>query len=163
MSMTKDSPFPTHQGHPTGPSTEPGLATCFIGDTWFGMDVAAVREIRRVDRITWVPLAPAHIKGIINLRGQIVTVIDLGSRTGVSSAYGSRIGHIIVVDAMDEAVGLGVEGIGDVIHLSWDGVDPPPANLTPTHRRLLKGVLKTEERLVEILDLCAVLEIEGGE
>lgn len=139
-----------------------GLATCFIGNTWFGIDVTTVREIRRLKQITPVPLTPAYVRGVINLRGQVVTIIDLGSRTGVRSAADSQSWHIIVVDAEDEPIGLAVEGIGDVLPLTCDRLEPPPANLALSRRRFLRGVLKTEERLVEILDLKAVLEIERG-
>lgn len=140
-----------------GPSERLEIATFFIGEACYGIDILSVQEIIRMAAITPVSLTPEYVEGVLNLRGQIVTIIDLATRVEIPSASGPSDGHIIVVSHENESVGLRVDRIGDVLSASWDQMESPPANLSSIHRRYLKGVLKIKDRLVEILDLPAVL------
>ncbi len=137
-----------------------GLATFFIGNTCYGIDILAVQEIAKLTAVTPVPLTPGYVKGVLDLRGQIVTIINLAVRVGSGSEPDSDSGHIIMVAHENESVGLKVDRIGDVLSTSWDQVESPPANVNSIHRNYIKGVLKIQDRLVEILDLGAVLALE---
>ena len=144
----------------TNQLTDLGLATFFIGNTCYGIDILVVQEIGSLSAVTPVPLTPVYVKGVVNLRGQIVTIIDLAMRVGTSSESDSGSGNIIIVAHENEFVGLQVDSIGDVLSTSRDQVESPPANLNSIHRNYINGVLKIQDRLVEILDLGAVLKIE---
>lgn len=143
-----------------GPSERLEIATLFLGEACYGIDILAVQEIIRMATITPVSLTPDYVEGVLNLRGQIVTIIDLAARVDIPSAADPSGGHIIVVRHESESIGLKVDRIGDVLSASWDQMESPPANLSGIHRRYLKGVLKIKNRLVEILDLPAVLTAE---
>lgn len=133
------------------------IATFFIGEACYGIDILSVQEIIRAATITPVSLTPDYVEGVLNLRGQIITIIDLAARVEVPSASEPSSGHIIVVNHGNEFLGLKVDRIGDVLSASWDCVEAPPVNVSGIHRRYVKGVLKTKDRLVEILDLPTVV------
>jgi len=141
----------------TGSSEALEIATFFIGEACYGIDILSVQEIIRAATITPVSLTPDYVEGVLNLRGQIITIIDLAARVELPSSSKPSGGHIIVVSHENEFLGLKVDRIGDVLSASWDSVEAPPVNLSGIHRRYLKGVLKIKNQLVELLDLPAVL------
>jgi purine-binding chemotaxis protein CheW len=111
--------------------------------------------------MTPVPLAPDTISGIINLRGSIVTVIDLNRRLGLSeeSGFTDPVSHrIIIVRIQEESVGLVVNAIGDVIDIAPGDLAPPPGNIQGIQGRCFKSVLRHEQGLIGILDVATVLE-----
>lgn len=134
------------------------LSTFHIGDALCGMDILRIQEINKILEMTTVPHAPHYVKGILNLRGQIVTVIDLGKKLGLSS---TKIGHDtrnIIVNSNNEYIGLLVDRIGDVERTEWDAVEPPPANIGGVKGKYFEGVFKTEGRLVGILNVEEILK-----
>ncbi|MEA2040054.1 MAG: chemotaxis protein CheW [Thermodesulfobacteriota bacterium] len=135
------------------------LATFYVGEALCGMDILGIQEINKLFEITPVPGAPEYITGILNLRGLIVTIIDLGKKLGISSTGTGDDSRNIVVNSRGEHVGLLVERISDVVQADWDDVEPPPANIGGVQGKYFKGVLKTEKSLIGILDVEEVLSI----
>ncbi len=133
------------------------LCTFYIGDHPFGVDILKVQEINKKPPITTVPQSRDYIVGVMNLRGQIVTVIDLAAKLGLASAAPGRENRAIIVHSQDEYVGLMVDRIGDVIPVNTAQMEPPPANIDGVLGKYAQGVLKTKEGLIGVLDIEAVL------
>ena len=136
------------------------LATFYVGDALCGMDILKVQEINKLMELTKVPQAPEYVMGIMNLRGQIVTIIDLCKKLGLPSADVNDESRNIIVSSKGEHIGLLTERISDVVGIDWEKVEPPPANIGGVQGRFFKGVLKTEDRLIGILDVEEVLKDE---
>ena len=137
------------------------LATFYVGEALCGMDILNVQEINKLMEMTKVPQAPEYVTGILNLRGQIVTVIDLGKKLGLSSTDFSESTRNIIVNADKEYIGLLVSRISDVVEAQWEKVEEPPANIGGLQGALFKGVFKTKDSLIGILDVNKVLAEEN--
>ena len=138
------------------------LATFYIGEALCGMDILNVQEINKLMDMTKVPQAPTYVTGILNLRGQIVTVIDLGKKLGLTSTEFSDSTRNIIVNSENEYIGLLVSSISDVVEARWDKVEDPPANIGGVQGAFFKGVFKTQDRLIGILDVNKVLAEENS-
>ena len=132
---------------------------CFrIGKETFGVDILAVREIVKAQEITTVPGSTDHVLGIINLRGKIISVMDLAGRLGLGTASVDRASRILVVDLDDFTVGFLVDAATEVLKLADESIDPAPEELKNTIRDdYLEGVGKLDDRLVIILNLRHLL------
>ncbi|HXG48334.1 MAG TPA: chemotaxis protein CheW [Methylomirabilota bacterium] len=128
------------------------FCTFFLNGLYFGVEVLKVQEVIRYQDMTRVPLAPAMIQGLINLRGQIVTAIDLRRRLGLPPRAGQELPTNVVVRSDDGAVSLLVDEIGDVVEIQDDIYERPPETLQGVARELVTGVYKLKERLLLILD-----------
>ena len=128
------------------------FCTFFVNDLFFGVEVLKVQEVIRYQAMTRVPLAPVTIQGLINLRGQIVTAIDLRRRLEQPARDDERLPMNVVVRSEDGAASLLVDEIGDVVEISDDIYEPPPETLKGVARELVQGVYKLKERLLLILD-----------
>lgn len=118
----------------------------------FGIDVMEVQEVVRHQEMTRVPLAPAVVRGLINLRGQIVTAIDLRRRLGLPDRAGGEPPVNVVVRTDDGAVSLLVDEIGDVLAVPAAAFEPPPETLRGPARGLIRGAYKLDGRLLLVLD-----------
>lgn len=148
-------------------------STFYLGDRCFGLPILAVREIIRACEITPVPLAPGHVRGLINLRGQIVTILDLAVRLGIPERPDPLESHVVVLTggtapdsarerqggkgAGEHMAGFLVDGIGDVVEADEAQMKPAPANVTEAGGQLLSGVLQADSGLLALLDLQGVL------
>lgn len=128
------------------------FCTFFINGLFFGIEVLKVQEVIRYQEMTSVPLAPATIRGLINLRGQIVTAIDLRRRLELPARSDDQLPMNVVVRTDDGAVSLLVDEIGDVVEIQDDVRERPPETLRGVARELVTGVYKLKERLLLILD-----------
>lgn len=128
------------------------LCTFFLGDFLFGIDVIKVQEVIRYQEMTTVPLAPSVIRGLINLRGQIVTAIDMRNRMGLPAKSAEELPMNVVVRTDDGAVSLLVDEIGDVVEVSEAAFERAPETLATPARELIRGVYKLESRLLLLLD-----------
>ena len=137
------------------------LASFFVGEALCGMDILKVQEINKLIEMTRVPQAPEYVLGILNLRGEIVTIIDLGKKLGLKSTELNHKTRNIIVNSNGEHIGLMVEQISDVIQAEWEKVEAPPANIGGVQGKYFTGVFKTEDRLIGILDVEKVLEEEN--
>ncbi|MDR3377395.1 MAG: chemotaxis protein CheW [Verrucomicrobiae bacterium] len=128
------------------------FCTFFVNGLFFGVDVLKVQEVIRYQGMTRVPLAPATIQGLINLRGQIVTAIDLRRRLELPPLEDEQLPMNVIVRSEDGAVSLLVDEIGDVMEIQDDIYEHPPETLKGVARELVQGVYKLKERLLLILD-----------
>ncbi len=134
------------------------LATFFIGDALCGIDILNIQEINRNMEATWVPQAPDYVIGVLNLRGRIVTVIDLGKKLGLSPILKNKDSRNIIIDSKDEHIGFMVDRISDVMLAESDKIEPAPANIGGVQGCFFKGVFKTETSLIGVLDIEEVLK-----
>jgi purine-binding chemotaxis protein CheW len=128
------------------------FATFFVAGLFFGVDVLRVQELLRFQPMTPVPQAPDVIEGLINLRGQIVTAIDMRRRLRLPPRAGGQTPMNMVVRTDDGAVSLLVDEIGDVLDVDEGTFERPPENLDPAARELIRGVYKLKGRLLLVLD-----------
>jgi len=136
--------------------------TFFLDGHYFGIDVLKVQEIIRFQQMTRVPLAPPVVRGLINLRGQIVMGIDLRRRLGMKDRSADSLPVNVVVQTHDGAVSLLVDEIGDVVEVSEKHFEPPPQTLRASARELVRGAYKLPERLLLILDTDRAVEMDNG-
>ncbi len=135
--------------------------TFYVDSSFFGVDVMHVQEIIRFQNMTRVPMADSVIKGLINLRGQIVTAIDLRRRLGLSSRPAEDEPMNVIIKTSDGAVSLLVDEIGDVIEVDEENYEPPPQNLLGKARDLTTGVYKLNEKLLLTLDMNKLLDFSA--
>jgi purine-binding chemotaxis protein CheW len=128
------------------------FATFFVDGLFFGIEVLQVQEVLRYQEMTPVPLAPGVVEGLINLRGQIVTAVDMRRRLELPSRPEGQMPMNTVVRTAGGAVSLLVDEIGDVVEVDAGTFEQTPDNVEPTARELLKGVYKLKERLLLVLD-----------
>ena len=131
--------------------------TFFLDGHYFGVDVRQVQEVIRYQAMTRVPLAPAVVRGLINLRGQIVTALDLRRRLELRDRPPGRLPVNVVVSTGDGAVSLLVDEIGDVLSVAAAAFERAPDTLAGAARDLIRGVYKLDGRLLLILDVGRVV------
>ena len=134
------------------------LATFYVGQALCGIDILNIQEINKHSDVTTVPQAPEYVKGILNLRGRIVTILDLGKKLGLSEIEESKNNRNIIVRSGEEHIGLMVDSISDVVTADLNRIEHSPSNLNGVKGKYFKGVLKTESKLVGILDIQEVLK-----
>ena len=132
-------------------------ATFWLGNGLYGIEVERVREVLRQQDITAVPLAPATVAGLINLRGQVVTTIDLRERLQLELATEDVQPMLVVVLVAGESIALLVDRIGGVVDVSDDQFEPPPDTLHGAVRELVLGAYKLEGQLLLGLDVDAAV------
>ena len=135
------------------------LSTFHVGKYLFGVDVSLVQEVVRLQQITPVPLAVPEIAGLINLRGEVLTAIDLRSRLGLPPAEGGREPVNVVVRVDDEPVSLLVDEIGGVLEVSQVPFEQTPSTVDERVRDLLLGAYTLPDRLLLALHAQRVLDI----
>lgn len=132
-----------------------------IGEEEFGVEINQVREIVKLVTITRMPKAPKFIEGVVNLRGQIITVIDLAKRLDLPSKGRTETSRIMVVEVDDNTVGMIVDSVSEVLRLSNEDIEDTPSLIeTEVHEKYLRGVGKIGDRLLILLDLNEVLSSE---
>jgi purine-binding chemotaxis protein CheW len=153
---------------------EQHFITFYLGDDFFGINILLVRESNRNIDITPVALAPEYVRGLLNLRGQVVTVLDLGVRLNIGRRTITDASNIIILknshelstmdgtDQLDDTttpdlVGLLVDRIGDVVTVDDSEIEPPPAHAGRVEGHFLSGVIKLQNRLLVTLQLSEVL------
>lgn len=135
------------------------LCTFFLDSQMFGIDVQTVQEVIRYQQMTEIPLAPDAVCGLINLRGQIVTAIDLRKRLGLQRRPEGQLPMNVVVRSDDGAVSLLVDQIGDVQESDMENFESPPETLRGEARQLIRGAYKMKDRLLLILDTERVIDV----
>jgi len=130
-----------------------------LRDEEFGADIASVLEISRLLDITHIPEAPGFIEGVINLRGQVIAVVDLSRQFGLKEQKElPKTARIVIVEVGSETVGLIVDEVPEVLRIAEGDIEPAPEIIqTEVKRDYIKGVGKLGERLIILLDLNKVL------
>ena len=136
-----------------------------LGEEEFGGDIFQIREIIRVPEITPVPQAPDFVEGMINLRGQVLAVIDLAKRFGLESKKERNKGaRVIVTEINDSLLGMIVDAVPEVLRVPEDKIESTPEVInTQVHRDFIKGIANLEGRLIVILDLDKILSFKERE
>lgn len=138
------------------------LSTFLVGDALCGMDILTIQEINKLIDMTAVPQAPSYVLGILNLRGQIITSIDLGKKLGLGETDMTEDPRNIIVNSKGEHIGLMVRKISDVVQANKNKFEPPPSNMGGIQGEFFTGVYKTESKLIGILDVEKVLRMEDN-
>ena len=135
------------------PNDERQLVVFQLDAEFYGVDIARVHEIIRLQTITRVPRTPEFVEGVINLRGKVIPVVDLRKRFGLASAEHTRASRIVVVEIGDQVVGIVVDGVSEVLRVSEATVEPPSPVVAGIDSEYIHGIAKLPERLVILLDL----------
>lgn len=137
------------------------LVIFWLAGEEFGLEIAQVREIIRMQDITPMPKAPDFIEGVINLRGQIIAVMNLAKRLGLKAAERTEKSRIVVTEVKENTVGLVVDEVPEVLRIAEDNVEATPEMIeSRVHADFIKGVGKLENRLVILLDVNRILSRE---
>jgi len=129
------------------------LVTFTLEDRSYGISVNAVQEVLRGLPRTRIPLAPSALSGLINLRGQVLTAIDLRDQLGLPSRPADLEPMLVVIRVSGEPVALLVDSIGSVVDVAADQFEPPPDTLSGQSRQLILGAYKLSDRLLLALDV----------
>jgi purine-binding chemotaxis protein CheW len=135
------------------------FVTAMIGGQLFGLPIARVQDVFIPERLTRVPLASSDVAGVLNLRGRIVTAIDMRSRLGLPKRDTGRPPMAIGVDLRGESYGLLIDSVGEVLKLADDSREVNPVNLDPRLTRMAAGIHRLDGQLMVVLDVDRVLEI----
>ena len=137
------------------------FCTFHVGDLYLGIEVERVQEVLRDCDITPVPTAPPSVRGLINLRGQIVTAVDLRTRFGITEAFEGA-STVLVLDAGSELLSLVVDRTGDVVEVDAKNFEKPPDTLKGESRRLIRGAYKLRKQLLLALDVEHAIHIDAA-
>ncbi len=129
-----------------------------VGRETYGVPIASLHEIVRVTEITAVPDSPEYIEGVINLRGKIVSVIDLRKRFGIKNITQHKKNRILVVESNARLTGLIVDAASDVLKVPAQDVEPPPAVFQDGGLNCVTGLAKYKNRLIVLLDMNKLLQ-----
>ncbi len=143
-------------------STDRGITeyvTATIGGQLFGLPISRVQDVFMPERLTKVPLASSDVAGVLNLRGRIVTAIDLRARLGLPKDDEGRPPMAVGVDMRGESYGLLIDNIGEVLKLPDDSREVNPVNLDPRMAKMAGGVHRLDGQLMVVLDVDRVLEL----
>jgi purine-binding chemotaxis protein CheW len=132
--------------------------TVMIGGQLFGLPILNVQDVFSPERLTRVPLAPAEIAGVLNLRGRIVTLIDLRRLLGLGERKEKMPPMAVGVEMRGESYGLLIDSVGEVLKLEEAAREPAPVNLDPRLARVCAGIHRLEGQLLVVLDVDRVLE-----
>ena len=148
--------------NPEMEATETGITeyvTAMIGGQLFGLPIGRVQDVFMPERLTRVPLASDDVAGVLNLRGRIVTAIDMRARLGLPKNDDGRPPMAVGVDRRGESYGLLIDSIGEVMKLPDDSREMNPVNLDPRMEKVAGGIHRLEGQLMVVLDVDRVLEI----
>jgi len=134
------------------------FSTFYVGGALCGINILNIQEINKNFEITQIPQAADYIEGILNLRGRIVTIIDLGKKLGLEPANKDKDNRNIIVNSEEEHIGLLIDSISDVVVAKKDDIEPAPSNIGSIKGKYFQGVVKTEKQLIGILDIDEVLK-----
>jgi purine-binding chemotaxis protein CheW len=139
-------------------ATEIEFVTAWIAGQLFGIPITRVHDVFEAERITHVPLAPAEISGVLNLRGRVVTALDMRKRLGLPPREDTKRQMAIGIDHEGEAYGLLVDSMGEVLKLAADALDTVPINLQKDWAAISTGIYRLEDRLMMVLDVDRILD-----
>ena len=137
------------------------VITFDVSGSLFGMETSQVQEVVRLGTVTPVHHATSCVVGVMNLRGHISTVIDLSARLGLGQVDLSGDKRIIIVEWSGERIGLVVNKMEDVMSVALESIGPAPENVRSAQSQRMKGVFRSGDRIVAMLDLDKVLTLEG--
>ena len=138
-----------------------GLVSIRVGDQTFGVPVLSVQDVISETPINRVPLAPPEVAGSLNLRGRIVTAVDMRRRLGMAPRSTDDRSMCVIVEHSGELYALVVDDVGDVLWLEPAGLEPGPVTLSPDWRAVCTGLYRLENELLLVLNIAQVLMLTG--
>ncbi|MBT8457107.1 MAG: purine-binding chemotaxis protein CheW [Rhodobacteraceae bacterium] len=150
----------TSSDAPKDPTTENGeleLLSFRVGESEYSVDIMSVREIRGWTRATSLPHAPHYVRGVINLRGAVLPVIDLALRLGLDVTEPTERNVIIVIDVDGRSIGLRVDAVSDILSFASTDLQPPPDMAADRSHAFVSALTILDGRMIRILDLAAVV------
>lgn len=129
------------------------LATFYVDELLLGMEIDQVQEINRHLDITEIPDAPQNLRGVINLRGDVVTIVDMRSILGLPRQEISETSRNVVIQSNDEQIGLLVDRIADIVNVNPDLIEAAPANIDGIGGRFFRGVYTMTDSILVLLDV----------
>ncbi|HLL26867.1 MAG TPA: chemotaxis protein CheW [Xanthobacteraceae bacterium] len=142
-------------------SEETEFVTVLIAGQLFGLPIARVHDVFMVDRLTRVPLAPPEVAGIMNLRGRVVTTIDMRRRLDLPPREETGNRMAVGIERRGESYGLLIDSVGEVLKIPMANREPNPVNLDPRWAQVAAGVVQLDGRLMVVLDVDRVLELKA--
>ena len=130
-----------------------------LGSEEYGVDIAQVKEINRMVSITHVPRAPHFMEGVINLRGQLIPIIDLRTSFGMPRAEHSKATRIVVTEVGTKRVGMVVDSVSEVLRIPIENIEDAPDMISGVDTEYIRGVGKISDRLIIMLDLGRVISL----
>ncbi len=155
--MMQAAPLPTST--PLLDSESVMLVTMRIDQQMFGVPVQHVRDVLREQKVARIPTATPEIEGSINLRGRIVTVINLRKRLKLNAVEHDARHMFVVVEHDNELYSLMVDSVGDVMTIAKDRIEKSPANLSPNWREVATGITRLQDELLVVMDISTLLAI----
>ncbi len=131
-----------------------------LGPELYGADIAVVREVSPLQRVTRVPRTPSYIEGVTNLRGRVIPVVDLRRRLGLPASPPTKSTRIAVAELDGEQVGMIVDAVQEVLRVPAGAIQPPDPMMSKVDAEYVQGIVKVEGRLIVLLDLARVLQRE---
>jgi purine-binding chemotaxis protein CheW len=132
-------------------------ATFFVQNSLFAIDAAGVQEVIRLGSVTSVRHAPGEVVGVINLRGKIVTLLDLGVILNLGKATAGRDSRVFIIEEGNEFIGLLVDRVGEVLQGDSDREEPLPVNVPAAQGRFFRGVYRADGHVIALLNPSALL------
>jgi purine-binding chemotaxis protein CheW len=129
------------------------LVSFLLEDVEYGIEILSVHEILRIPVITRLPNVPVFVKGVINLRGNVIPVVDVRERFGFKPAVLTEQSRIIVIETEDKLIGLMVDNVSQVLRLRESSIDPPSVLIEGVSEEFIKGVGRMKDRLIVILSM----------
>lgn len=129
------------------------LVTFKLGNNEYAIDIMQAKEIIKMEKITLIPNAPDYVEGVINLRGNIIPIVDLKKRFNLDENEGEKNTGIIIVKIDDVDMGIIIDAISKVVSIATSNIQPPPPMLSGIGQKYIKGVAKLEDKLLVVLDL----------
>jgi len=146
------------EGQTAGLSSDGSQFLTFsLGEELYGVDILRVQEIKGYTAVTKIPNTPAHIKGVLNLRGTIVPIVELRTKFGLPTIDYTMFTVIVVVVVQDKVMGLVVDAVSDVLDIEAKDIQPAPEFGNKVDVTFLKGIGKSGEKLVSLLDIDRLL------
>jgi purine-binding chemotaxis protein CheW len=132
-----------------------------LANEFYGINIAVVESIIKMQSITQLPQTPSYIKGVTNLRGTVLPVIDLRIRFGLEPQQNTKQTRVIIVTMGKIKVGIMVDGVSEVLRVSDESVEPLPPMVNSVNSDFLKGIVRLEDRLIILLEVERVLDLQG--
>jgi purine-binding chemotaxis protein CheW len=131
--------------------------TFALGNEEYGIELLRVQEIKGYSRVTAIPDTPAHIKGVMNLRGAVIPIVDLRTRFGMEAIEYTQFNVIIVINVGTKVMGLLVDAVSDVLNVGDGDLRPAPDFGAKTNTRFISGVVSVGEKVIVLLDITMLL------
>jgi len=134
---------------------------CFkIGKEEYGIDILKVQELLKLPKITELPKTANYIMGVIDLRGKVIPIIELGKKFGLEGCSSDDAKRAIVVEISNKKIGLAIDSVSHVIKIDSKDIEPPPPIVKGVSGRYIVGITKSKEEFVVILDIDQVFSVE---